>query len=195
MSDPWVCHWVAGKSVWQKRTVFLDLIRNLILSLINPSQQMFDWHSSILNNCNNNKVSYLLLGKKRPSPSPNSRLTEWVGALVGWFLFHFAFSSQRYNWEDLGMLPIFQAWVRCTFTPYWVWCVSVWGRAQVCCPPQQGNQTPCCQQPLSGVPLDNRETLGTAGKIYTSTNPGDYQQRLVSILEAWLICVMQMELE
>lgn len=115
MSDPWTCHWAAGKSVWQKRTTFLDLTRNLILSLINPSQQVFNWHSSILNNCNNNNVSYLPLGKKRTSPSPNSTFTEGVGTLVGWFIFHLLSilrdtlggSGDATNFPGLGALHLY----------------------------------------------------------------------------------------
>lgn len=109
-------------------------------SYLNPSQQMFNWHSSILKNCNNNKISYLPLGKERPSPSPNSRLTEWVGALVGWLVpSSLAFSSQRYTERICGCYQFSRP--GCTFTPYWLWCVSDWGTAHVCCPPQQGNHS------------------------------------------------------
>lgn len=64
-----------------------------------------------------------------------------------------------------------------------------------CVLPSTAKPGPCCQQPLPDVPLDNWETLGTPGKIYTSTSPGDCQQVLVSKIQAWLIFVMQMELE
>lgn len=81
MRDPWVCHSAIGKPEWKKRTPFLDLTRNLILALINPSRQMFNWHWSILNNSNNNKPRYVPVEKKRhhhhPVPGQPASLVDW----------------------------------------------------------------------------------------------------------------------
>ena len=83
MRAPWVYHSAIGKPEWQKRTPFLDLTRNLILALINPSQQMFNWHSSVLSK-NNKKSGIYQQGKK--SITTTQFQASWVGSLVGWLV-------------------------------------------------------------------------------------------------------------
>lgn len=98
MRDPWVYLLALGKPEWQKRTPILDLIRNLILAVINPSQQMFNWHSSILNNSNNNKARYLPAGKKDHHHHP---IPGQLGMFFCWLVGFHLLSALRDNTERM----------------------------------------------------------------------------------------------